>query len=141
MSTDEQKKCGAQGCGTGSSGEPLPEGCWPNAHEGPGKDPEEAWPPPQTSIAARLGLVKFNPDENPHLTVLDPEVCRQRCLPKYCTHSCPAQVYRWDGEEKLITIAYEGCLECGTCRSGGCPFRNIEMRYPRGGFGVQYRFG
>lgn len=101
----------------------------------------ESWPPPAISIAGKLGLVKYKPDDNSHLRVIDPEVCRNLCPQKFCAHTCPAQVYRWAPEEALITIAYEGCLECGTCRSGGCPFGNIEMRYPRGGFGVQYRFG
>jgi ferredoxin like protein len=102
---------------------------------------KEAWPPPGLNIADKLGLVKFKPDDNSHLRVLDPEVCRTRCPQKFCTHACPAQVYRWEPDDELISIAFEGCLECGTCRSGGCPFSNIEMHYPRGGFGVQYRFG
>lgn len=96
---------------------------------------------PTVNVAGKVGLVKFNPDDNPHLRIIDPEICRARCPQKFCTHTCPAQVYRWEPQEKLIAVAYEGCLECGTCRSGGCPFSNIEMRYPRGGFGVQYRFG
>jgi len=99
------------------------------------------WPAPKLNITARLGLVKFIPDEKSHLSVIDPYVCRTRCPQKFCTHTCPAQVYRWEDEEKLISIAFEGCLECGTCRSGGCPWENIEMSYPRGGFGVQYRLG
>ncbi|MHB0867370.1 MAG: ferredoxin family protein [Thermoleophilia bacterium] len=93
------------------------------------------------NVSSKLGLVKFNPDVNSHLSIIDPGVCRDRCPQKFCTHTCPAQVYRWEPQEESIGVAYEGCLECGTCRSGGCPFRNIEMRYPRGGFGVQYRFG
>ncbi|MBU1208420.1 MAG: hypothetical protein KKH04_16085 [Proteobacteria bacterium] len=31
----------------------------------------------------------------------------------------------------LISVAYEGCLECGSCRIG-CPHLNIEWRFPRG---------
>jgi ferredoxin like protein len=109
---------------------------------GPGElGADGSWPPPATSIAGKLGLVKFTPDETSHLAVIDDEVCRRQCPQKFCAHSCPAQVYRWEAEEQRISIAFEGCLECGTCRSGGCPFRNIEMRYPRGGYGVQYRFG
>lgn len=104
-------------------------------------DSSRIWPPPSINISGKLGLVKFNPDDNSHLKVLDREICRVKCRQKFCTHSCPAQVYKWEPEEELITIAYEGCLECGTCRSGGCPYGNIEMHYPRGGFGVQYRFG
>lgn len=104
--------------------------------------PEElGLPQPAPVVANRLGLVKFKPDAGSHLRIIDEKVCRQQCRQKFCTHSCPAQVYRWENGEQLITVAYEGCLECGTCRSGGCPYQNIEMQYPRGGFGVQYRFG
>src|SRR5659263_557652 len=99
------------------------------------------WTPPKHSVTAQLGLVKFKPDEDAHLLVKDKSVCRDTCRRKFCTHTCPAQVYRWEEEDKTITIAFEGCLECGTCRSGGCPYDNIEMSYPRGGFGLQYRFG
>ena len=102
---------------------------------------DRPWKPPEHNVTAQLGLTKFKPDEVSHLSVKDKEVCRERCRRKFCTHTCPAQVYRWEEEEKSISIAFEGCLECGTCRSGGCPYDNIEMRYPRGGFGVQYRFG
>ena len=105
------------------------------------KEAKPVWPPPALNVSGKLGLVKFNPDELSHLRIINREVCRQRCPQKFCTHSCPAQVYRWDAHEELISISFEGCLECGTCRSGGCPFSNIEMNYPRGGFGVQYRFG
>jgi ferredoxin like protein len=97
--------------------------------------------PPTLNVTAQLGLTKFKPDESSHLSIRDREICRHECRAKYCAHSCPAQVYRWEEEEQAISIAFEGCLECGTCRSGGCPFDNIEMNYPRGGNGVQYRFG
>lgn len=107
----------------------------------PSKATGGQWPPPATNIAGKLGMVKFSPDDRSHLTIIDPEVCSHHCVQKYCTHTCPAQVYRWEDEEEAISIAFEGCLECGTCRSGGCPYDNIDMYYPRGGFGVQYRFG
>lgn len=104
--------------------------------------PEDlGWPQPGPTIAGKLGLVKFKPDQVSHLKIIDSEICRRRCRQKFCTHTCPAQVYRWENEDKFISIAFEGCLECGTCRSGGCPYNNIDMRYPRGGYGVQYRFG
>ena len=99
------------------------------------------WTPPKHDVTAQLGVVKFKPDDTAHLEIKDEQVCRERCRRKFCTHSCPAQVYHWEEEEKSISIAFEGCLECGTRRSGGCPYDNITMRYPQGGFGVQYRFG
>lgn len=34
----------------------------------------------------------------------------------------------------------ERCVECGACRIV-CPYGNIDWHYPRGGFGIVYRFG
>ncbi|MDH7479765.1 MAG: ferredoxin family protein, partial [Syntrophomonadaceae bacterium] len=43
-----------------------------------------------------------------------------------------------DGE---ISFDCAGCLECGTCRVV-CPRPGaIEWNYPRGGFGIVYRYG
>ena len=41
-----------------------------------------------------------------------------------------------------ISFDYAGCLECGTCRVV-CPrsAEALKWSYPRGGFGVQFRFG
>lgn len=34
-----------------------------------------------------------------------------------------------------------GCLECRTCRIVCDAFRNVDLDYPRGGFGILYKFG
>jgi ferredoxin like protein len=34
----------------------------------------------------------------------------------------------------------EGCLECGTCKVV-CDRDAVSWRYPRGGYGVRYRWG
>jgi len=90
-------------------------------------------------IEDRLFLVKYNPDKVSHLRIIDPAAC-EKCAHKQCIAFCPANVYEWDESEKAITIAYEGCFECGACRIG-CPDLNISWRYPRGGCGVAFRFG
>ncbi len=91
------------------------------------------------NLEDKLFLVGFKPDEaGSHLVVRSQEACRNSCERKLCTAFCPAQVYKW--EEGAITVGYNGCLECGACRIG-CPNSNIEWRYPRGGFGLQYKFG
>ena len=86
-----------------------------------------------------LGLDKFVvDDEQAHIKV-DKEVCRT-CQDKPCTYACPAGLYTLkDGE---ISFDYAGCLECGTCRAV-CPYAGVAITwsYPRGGFGVQFRFG
>ena len=91
-------------------------------------------------LADSLYLVKYEVDEeHPHLGIVDRETC-VCCQDKPCISKCPAEVYRWLEEEKILEIAYENCLECGTCRVV-CPYDNFEWKYPRGGFGVAYKFG
>ena len=89
-------------------------------------------------IEDKLFLDRFRVHEESHLRIIDGAYCRDQCPDQPCLHFCPANVYRL--EKDHIVVAYEGCLECGSCRIG-CPFGNVEWRYPRGGFGVQYRFG
>ncbi|HLF86590.1 MAG TPA: 4Fe-4S dicluster domain-containing protein [Nitrospiria bacterium] len=92
------------------------------------------------TIENKLYLVRFKPDDDSHLKVVDPEVCRHKCPPKSCSVFCPANVYTWNEVEQRINIAHEGCLECGTCFFG-CPNDNISWKNPRGGYGVMYKFG
>lgn len=92
------------------------------------------------SIKDKLYKDRFKPDKVSHLIIKDPEVCLRHCAEKWCTRFCPAEVYEWEEEQKRILVAYEGCVECGTCRIG-CPFLNIEWHNPRGGFGVVWKYG
>lgn len=87
----------------------------------------------------KLFLVTFTPDTESHLSVKDQAVCR-RCTDKPCISGCPADVWEHNEAKDEVHAAFEGCLECGTCRII-CPYANLEWRYPRGGFGVKYKFG
>ena len=89
------------------------------------------------SLEDKLFLDGFRPDEESHLVIIDPKSCAT-CERKPCTYICPSKCYRWEQEQ--LTVFYEGCLECGSCRIS-CPHTNIEWRYPRGGFGVSFKFG
>ena len=40
-----------------------------------------------------------------------------------------------------VEITIDGCVECGTCRIIGEPSGDIEWNYPRGGYGVLFKFG
>ena len=86
-----------------------------------------------------LSLNKFNVDEDmPHIE-LDKAAC-VKCADKPCLYVCPAVLYKLekDGE---ISFDYAGCLECGTCRVM-CKNRGIvKWVYPRGTFGVNFRYG
>ncbi len=91
-------------------------------------------------IEDKLFLNRYLPNHAPHMKIMDNHVCRKDCSDKPCTIFCPSKVYGWDPEENRIVTAYEGCVECGTCRYG-CPYDNIDWRNPRGGFGIAYKFG
>lgn len=87
----------------------------------------------------KLFLVTFNADTESHLHAKDQAVCRN-CVNKPCISGCPAEVWEHDTDKDEVHAAFEGCLECGTCRII-CPYDNIDWHYPRGGFGVKYKFG
>lgn len=91
-------------------------------------------------IEDKLYLVRFKPDHEPHLVIIDQETCKSKCQGRPCTFFCPARVYEWEEANEKITVGFENCLECGACRIG-CPQQNIEWRYPRGGYGVAIKYG
>lgn len=85
----------------------------------------------------KLYLVRFNVDEErPHIR-LKQELCHD-CSQKACLVTCPVENYKWEREE--LVFSWQGCLECGACRIT-CPRGAIEWGYPRGGFGVSFRYG
>ncbi|MBI5468297.1 MAG: 4Fe-4S dicluster domain-containing protein [Deltaproteobacteria bacterium] len=92
----------------------------------------------EKTLAEKLFLVRFKVDSASHL-ILDKEVCWE-CGERACLSVCPTEVYKWEEGKKEITVSYEGCLECGTCRIA-CSEGAIDWRNPRGGFGVSLRFG
>ncbi|MGD9896277.1 MAG: ferredoxin family protein [Candidatus Methylacidiphilaceae bacterium] len=75
-----------------------------------------------------------------HIRIRNPEVCQSRCSQKACTACCPAGCYTL-GSEGAVTLLTDGCLECGTCRIICSEFGNVDWEYPRGGFGVLFKFG
>jgi len=79
----------------------------------------------QKTLSEKLFLVRFKTNTESHLKV-NPERCKV-CKDKSCIYICPAEVYKMD-EKENITISFEGCLECGTCRIA-CEF--IEWRNPK----------
>jgi ferredoxin like protein len=93
------------------------------------------------TIEERLYLLRWKHDRQSHIQIRDAAVCRDRCGTEWqrpCTTFCPANVYAWDGEK--IAVSYENCVECTSCLLG-CPYRNIDWRLPRGGFGIEWRHG
>jgi ferredoxin like protein len=56
------------------------------------------------------------------------------------TKACPAGCYDVN-DQGQVEISVDGCLECGTCRVICGPSGEIEWSYPRGGYGVMFKFG
>jgi ferredoxin like protein len=56
------------------------------------------------------------------------------------THLCPAGCYS-EAETGQVEITVDGCLECGTCRVLCEAAGDITWDYPRGGYGILFKFG
>ncbi|MEK7375767.1 MAG: ferredoxin family protein [Candidatus Margulisiibacteriota bacterium] len=90
------------------------------------------------NLEDKLFLDRYIVDDEAHIKIIDPGLCAL-CDRKQCLYTCPAQCYKL--EEKKVVFSYEGCLECGTCRIICDEKKNIEWNYPRGGFGISYKYG
>lgn len=90
------------------------------------------------SIDDKLFKVKYVADENSHLKP-DMEKCKV-CVSRVCTYICPANVYEWDGENEILMVKHENCLECGACRIA-CEKSCIDWQYPKGNKGVTFKLG
>ena len=87
----------------------------------------------------RLYTVKYDDPGESHLDIHVPGFCSDRCPEQACIDVCPADVWR-PSESGVPVIAYENCLECGSCR-WACPLDNVDWSYPERGSGVTYKRG
>ncbi|WP_411964735.1 ferredoxin family protein [Haloferax sp. YSMS24] len=95
---------------------------------------------PDVSIEDRLYTVKYRDAGESHLGVKNPDVCTE-CTTNECMQVCPAEVWTVEDDgDGIPHIAYENCLECGTCRFG-CPHDNVRWEYPKTGGGVVFKQG
>ena len=74
----------------------------------------------------------------PHIAVA-PHETPSRNL-QAMTTICPAGCYANNATGQVEVVA-DGCMECGTCRILLEPTGEITWTYPRGGFGVLFKFG
>ncbi|KJS31221.1 MAG: hypothetical protein VR64_12280 [Desulfatitalea sp. BRH_c12] len=89
------------------------------------------------SIDDKLLRIRFVVDSGtPHI-IVDTTRCAG-CSEKPCLFACPVQCYKM--ESHALVFNWENCVECGTCRIV-CPGGAVNWNYPRGGFGVCFRFG
>jgi ferredoxin like protein len=90
-------------------------------------------------IDEKLAIDAFKTDKESHI-IIHHDICRTKCIVKHCLSVCPGHLYEYDEETREIKVEYTGCLECGTCKIA-CIENAIEWMYPRGDYGVQYRYG
>jgi ferredoxin like protein len=93
----------------------------------------------KVTVDDRVGLDAIEFDEKPFI-VVDTDLCRT-CVDKPCLYVCPTKVYRWEGDELMYNA--EGCIELGACTIVCDRIGNgaIRWSYPRGGYGVAFKFG
>jgi len=94
---------------------------------------------PTVNIEEKLFQNRYRVDAgHPHIRIREKQVCAS-CEPKPCVVCCPAGCWQMDDSSR-IDLVVDGCLECGTCRIV-CEEKNVDWNYPRGGFGILFKFG
>ena len=76
----------------------------------------------------------------PHVLIKNADICSNECADQQCTVCCPAGCYTLEGNGRVVLIS-DGCMECGTCRVICDEHRNLDWEYPRGGYGILFKFG
>jgi ferredoxin like protein len=90
-------------------------------------------------LPERLAGNRFITDEDERHIVVHQELARSTGTAARLVAVCPAGVYSLAPDGSLA-VEEAACLECGTCLAVADPGA-LSWRYPRGGFGVQYRDG
>ena len=91
------------------------------------------------SVEKKLFQNRYLVDSSrPHIVVTPHEKPSKRLLSLLSV--CPANCYSRN-DAGQVEISVDGCLECGTCRVLCGPSGEIEWSYPRGGYGVMFKFG
>ena len=90
----------------------------------------------ELSVEQRLNLNSFATDKESHITV-NHKLCKERDA-QILLRICPAACFTMKAGE--LVFSRLGCLECGACRAATSPGA-IEWNFPKGGFGIQYRYG
>ena len=91
-------------------------------------------------IEDKVYQVRFNSDALPHIRV-DVKAC-QACDGKPCLYVWPVQNFTLQDDGR-VDFAWERCMECGACRLVCRAYGKsaVDWSYPRGGFGVSFRYG
>ena len=89
-------------------------------------------------IEEKIALDAIKNDKESHIR-LDQNLC-ETCKERFCIYACPGHLYSQSEETGEMVVEYAGCLECGTCKIA-CIYGSVKWDYPRGEYGVQYRYG
>lgn len=93
------------------------------------------------NVEEKLFQNRYRVDEGrPHIQIRDAAVCQNDCKTQPCTFCCPAGCYARETDGAVL-LTTDGCLECGTCRVICTEHRNVAWEYPRGGYGILFKFG
>ena len=94
---------------------------------------------PKVNVEEKLFQNRYRVDTGrPHIRISDPAKCTD-CALQPCTVCCWRAEVGADGKSRVERVT-DGCLECGTCRLV-CGAGNVDWNYPRGGFGIRFKFG
>ena len=94
---------------------------------------------PTVKVEDKLYFDRFVVDAGrPHIKVRPHKTASPQL--RSLTHLCPAGCYT-EADEGHVEISTDGCLECGTCRIVTSATGEVEWNYPRGGYGILYKFG
>jgi ferredoxin like protein len=74
----------------------------------------------------------------PHIRIVNPAGTSPalQALASICPAGCYAKA-----DDGTVELTPDGCMECGTCRILCEGTGDIEWNYPRGGYGVLFKFG
>jgi ferredoxin like protein len=89
-------------------------------------------------VEEKIALDMIRNDKESHIK-LDQALCAG-CVERWCVAVCPGHLYSLNAETGEMVVEYAGCLECGSCKIA-CTLGSVSWEYPKGEFGVQYRYG
>ncbi len=93
----------------------------------------------EARIEDRLAQNRYVVDAGrPHIRVV-PHTIPSPVL-RALVHACPAGCYA-ETDRGTVEVAPDGCMECGTCRVLTQATGEVEWKWPRGGYGVLFKFG
>lgn len=94
-----------------------------------------------SKVEEKLFQNRYLVDEShPHIAIKNAEASKTDAGLQACVFCCPAACYT-KAEDGSVEFTPDGCLECGTCRILCQDGDNLSWDYPRGGFGISFKFG